>query len=180
MRWQSIERPGFFGKKRDETFNKYHRMYGKENWRIAWQFPSSILKFSDACLAYEAAYYLDSFKREDLWKELAKTALEVYDHSPSDIESSLDYLIQNSNSTHLQDIAIRRVISRRGWKFEGDKLIQIRSHSEYWGQKLSPGRVDFHIPKAILIPRLEGWWNKDSIEDFWQSNKVLQIKLRFP
>jgi len=65
---------------------------------------------------------------------------------------------------------------RRGWSFQGDKLVQIRKHSEYWGRNLSPGKVLFHLPQLIAVPHLVGWWDHNSIEDYYQSNKVLQIK----
>lgn len=34
------------------------------------------------------------------------------------------------------------------------------------------------MPEMIVKPHLSGWWNEDSIEDFYQSNKVLQIRDR--
>jgi len=176
MSWKTIGRPGFFGEKRDETFKQYNEKYGEGNWKIAWKWKDEYLPHITACQIYEDAYYSDSFRREDLWKELIKEAKDVYDHHESDIESGLDYLVQKGAATHLQDIAVRRVVMRRGWKFQGDKLIQIRSHKEYWGEKLSPGKVKFHLPELIIEPRLEGWWDDYSIEQWYQSAKVLQIK----
>jgi hypothetical protein len=176
MVWETIERPGYFGKKRDEIFKQYDGKYGACNWKIMWNWNDKIIPQNIACLIYEDAYFADSFKREDLWKELITAAKDVYDHQESGIESGLDYSVQKGNATHLQDISIRRVILRRGWKFSGDKLVQIRSHSEYWGKNLSPGRVQFHMPELICSPHLEHWWDLNSIEDFYQSNKVLQVK----
>jgi hypothetical protein len=176
MTWKTLERPGYFGKKRDEFYKRYNETFGKDNWRIMWQWNGEQIPYGLACQIYEDGYYFDSFRRETLWKELGAVAKEVYDHQESDIESGLDYSIQSGNATHLQDIAIRRVMFRRGFRFKGDKLIQIRGHEEYWGQMLSPGKVSFHLPELIIVPHLEKWWNKDSIEDFWQSNKVLQVK----
>lgn len=176
MNWRTVERPGHFGKKRDKFYRQYDEKFGKENWRIMWQWNGGTIPHIVACQLYEDGYYADSFKREGLWKELASVARDVYDHQESDVQSGLDYLIQTGNATHLQDIAIRRVILRRGYKFEGDKLVQIRSHAEYWGQNLSPGKVPFHLPELIVVPHLEKWWDYNSIEDFWQSNKVLQAR----
>jgi len=175
MPWRTVERPGQFGKKRDAILNGYDSQYGKENWRLAWNWCGNIVPFSIACMAYEDGYYVDSLRREELWKELASVAKDVYDHHPSDVESGLDYAIQKSDATHLQDISIRRVMKRRGWEFNGEELVQIRSHNKYWGGKLSPGRVAFHMPEKISSPHLEGWWDNNSIEDFYQSNKVLQV-----
>ncbi|MFQ6010159.1 MAG: hypothetical protein ACE5J7_03520, partial [Candidatus Aenigmatarchaeota archaeon] len=61
-------------------------------------------------------------------------------------------------------------------KFQGKKLVQIRSHKSYWGKNLSPGRVPFHRPELIVEPHLEGWWDDNSVECFYQSNKILQIR----
>ena len=172
----TIERPGYFGRKKDSLIKTYNDMYGLGNWRISWGWLDKVVDFHFACHLYEDGYYNDSFRREDLWEELIKEAFDVYDIDKLDVDSGFDYLHQKSKATHLQDIAIRRVVSRRGWKFAGNKLIQVRSHSTYWGKELSPGKVAFHLPEHIVEPRLEKWWDKNSIEDFYQSNKVLQIK----
>jgi hypothetical protein len=174
--WKTLERPGYFGKKRDEIFRQYSEKYGADGWRTMWQWNGEIVPWLVACHIYEDGYYADSFKREDLWRELSHTAKDVYDYNPADVESGLDYTVQKGIATHLQDISIRRVVMRRGWKFEGDKLVQIRSHSEYWGENLSPGRVEFHLPELIIAPHIESWWDNNSIEDFYQSNKIIQVK----
>lgn len=176
MNWETIERPGFFGKRKNEITELYNEKYGEDNWRIVWDWNQETVPFLFACHLYEDGYFNDSFKREGLWKELVSAAKDVYDHQESDIESGLDYLVQKGNATHLQDISIRRVVLRRGWKFEGSKLVQVRGHYDYWGQNLSPGKVKFHLQDLIEKPQLAGWWDKDSIEDFYQSNKLLQIK----
>ncbi len=180
MAWRTIERPGHFGKRKGEIHKQNDEKYGKENWRIAWQGVNEIIPYLTACQIYEEGYYLDSFNREGLWKELMAVAKNVYDHQESDVESGLEYLVQKGAATHLQDIAIRRVVLRRGWRFEGDQLIQIRSHDQYWGKNLSPGKVPFHLPELIVVPSLQGWWEYNSIEDFYQSNKVLQVREGFP
>jgi hypothetical protein len=64
---------------------------------------------------------------------------------------------------------------RRGWKFEGTELIQVRSHKQYWGKQFSPGKILFHRPELIVKPSLKSWWNENSIEDWYQSNKIMQV-----
>lgn len=174
--WITKNRPGFFGKRRDALFQEYTSRYGEGNWRIMWQWGDEIVPFEEACLIYEQAYYEDSIERENLWRKLTSEASEVYDHHPSNIHSGFDYSKQEEGATHLQDIAIRKVISRRGWTFEGENHIQIRGHGSFWGKSLNPGKVIFHKPDLIIYPHLDGWWNYNSIEDFYQSNKVLQVK----
>jgi hypothetical protein len=107
---------------------------------------------------------------------LTDIAKDVWDSSESDIESGLDYTIQKGKATHIQDIAIRNVASIRGFEFKGNDLIQIRSHKTYWGEQFSPGKIRLHLPSLIISPREAGWWDINSVEDFYQSNKVLQIK----
>ncbi|MBN2053035.1 hypothetical protein JW756_06020 [Candidatus Woesearchaeota archaeon] len=176
MTFVKFERPSFFGKRRDEFFRAYDAKYGQGNWRISWEWAGETILFPQMCLIYEDGYYHDSFNREALWKELVSVGKNVYDHDEKDIESGLDYSVQKGIATHLQDIAIRRVVFRRGWKFHGDKLVQIRSHADYWGAQLSPGRVPFHMPENIIAPHLEGWWDYNSIEDAYQSDKILEVK----
>ena len=176
MVWETIERPGYSGKKRDEKYAGWDGKYGRDNWRIAWLWNGGAVEREFSYHLYETSYGFDSFKREDLWKELLKEACDVYDMSQKDTESGLDYFIQQDIATHLQDIAIRRVVATRGWRFEGSKLVQIRSHDERWGKLLSPGKVHFHLPELIVSPHLKGWWDCDSVEDFYQSNKVLQLR----
>lgn len=175
MVWRTISRPGQSGGKKKQLKEMYDNTYGPENWRIMWQWGDDIIDNILAYQIYEDGYYHDSLKREEVWKELISTASDVYDIEERDIESGLDYLVQQGKATHLQDIAIRRVLFRRGWKFEGTELIQIRSHSQYWGKQLSPGKISFHRPELIIKPSLKSWWDENSIEDWYQSNKVMQI-----
>jgi hypothetical protein len=179
MDWENIGRPGFFGKKRDEIYKGLDSEYCDGNWRIMWRWGEQgriIIPYLTACQRYEDAYFIDSFQREGVWKELKSKAKNVFDYDPSDIKSGLDYLVQQGSATHVQDIAIRNVFFRRGWDFEGNELAQIRSHKTYWGQMLSPGKVKFHLPDMIINPHLAGWWDYDSVEDFYQSNKILQVR----
>jgi hypothetical protein len=176
MEWIDVGRPGIFADKKSEIFKGYDDMYGKGNWRIMHKFGNDYLDFLSVCGLYEEAYLADSFRRPELWDELRKSASNVYDLDESDVFSGLDYLIQNNVATHLQDIVIRNVFVRRGWKFEGDRLYQIRSKAEPFGVKLSPGRVPFHKPEMIIGPHMTDWWDYNSVEDFYQSNKVLQIR----
>lgn len=174
--WKTIERPGNLGKERDTRYAMWDERYGKGNWRIMWVWNGRIITREFAYQLYEDGYYTDSFKREELWKELVSVAGEVYDIEPEDVQSGLDYLVQKAATTHLQDITIRRVVWRRGWHFQGDELVQIRGRKSYWGLKLGPAKVPFHLPHLITEPHLKGWWDYNSIEDFYQSNRVLQVK----
>ncbi|VVB78973.1 Uncharacterised protein [uncultured archaeon] len=186
--WRTILRPGYFGKKREEICEQFNKEYGKNNWRLMWEFGGTVVPFYNppeisACDYYEDGYFMDSFKRQDLWQELCKTAKEVYDHEESNINAGLDYNNQEPKKpVHLQDITIRRVVKKRGWSFSGNNLIQIRSHSDKWGKLLSPGRVPFHIPEIVYQGEIQNissgriWYDQNSIEWAYQQAKILQIK----
>jgi len=134
MSWKILDRPGQAGGKRDKLCKLYDNTYGDGNWRIAWQWRDDVIENNWAYQIYEDGYYHDSFAREELWEKLTLTASDVFDIEEADVASGLDYLAQNGSATHLQDIAIRRVVLRRGWQFEGDELVQIRSHKDYFGK----------------------------------------------
>ena len=59
----------------------------------------------------------------------------------------------------------------------GKELVRIRNHEEKFGKLLSPGRIPFHLLDLIVQPALEGWWNEGSVEQWYQSAKVLQARL---
>jgi len=80
---------------------------------------------------------------------------------------------------------------RQGEWFRGNALLEVRSvNAEGW--VLSPCKIPFHLPDKIYQGQIkyEGkerdfttnppWWItrgiKSSVEEFYQQNKVLQIK----
>lgn len=176
---QLIERPGYSGRKKFERIKHWNEQYGEGNWTLIWKWGELLLNFQQACLIYEDAYYHDSFIREELWKQIFQKAYDVFDNAETNIQSGLDYTIQEAYSTHLQDISVRRVGIRRGWKFHGDRLIQIRS-KDTEGYLLSPGIVPFHIPEMIERPDiLPSWAEPNSVEAFYQNNKWLTLLEKF-
>ena len=96
---------------------------------------------------------------------------------PTNVQSGLDYSIQEDTASHLHDIAVRNAVSRLGREFSGDHLVEIRGHTSE-GYRLNPGQVPFHLPDKVLLPSQSAgtWWKSHSIEDFWQSNKVLVVR----
>lgn len=177
--WITILRPGYFGSRRNQILHKYDRLYGKNNYRICWKVSDRILEIPYALMLYEDAYY--EFLKNDprLLDSLITSAKDVYDNAKTNVKSELTYENQENHSNHYQDIAIRRVVMRLGKKFQGKRLIQIRhSSASGIGKSLSPGRVPFHLPFLIEKPVKSGWWNSGTVEEFWQSNKVLQVNAK--
>ena len=180
MVWKTIERPGYLGKKRDELIEKWNQEYGKPNWRISYDWGKLVIPREEALQIYEDGYY-EWFKKNPAKLEwLIANACDVYDTAPSNVHSGFDYSRQETKSTHLQDIAIRRSIMRLGRWFDGYQLIEVRS-SDSEGAAYSPGVVPFHLRGMIHPGKIknyggkEQWWDDYSIEDFYQKNKLLQI-----
>jgi len=175
--WRDSRRPGYVGGNKANAVRQLTERYGKGRWRIVWAWREGYIDRDEAIRHYEDAYvhFLDANNETLEW--LLTNASDVYDISPRDVQSGLNYAIQQEKATHLQDIAIRRAVMRLGKEFVGDRLIQVR-HLRGEGQRYNPGLVPFHMPELIVKPHLPGWWNEASIEDFYQSNKRLQIRDR--
>ncbi len=175
MSWETIRRPGYFGKRRIVFKEEWDALYGINGWRVAYSWCDTVISRDFAIILYEDAYY-EFFKSNiGLLNWLLMNASDVYDTNVSNVNSKIDYNIQETDNAHIHDIAIRRVVLRLGKTFKGDHLVHIRGENSE-GYELNPGKIPFHLQDFIYKPRLKGWWNVNSIEDFFQSNKLLQLK----
>lgn len=176
MTWINDHRPGYFGRQRDQKIKDLDEKFGKGLWRLAWVAGVS-LPFDEACVRfYERSYfhYLRG-RKEDV--DFICSFGECIDNAPTNIQSGCDYTKQEAFSTHIQDIAIRNVLKGLGRKFEGSKskILIIRS-SDSNGFRFGPGNIPFITPEQITQPSLvPKWGNAGSVEDFWQSNKWIQV-----
>jgi len=167
---------GYFGKHRAKIYKGLYEKFGKDSWQTRWVIEGNLENLQTALQNYEDSYFHFLINNPKILNWLISTASDVYDIQPSDVNSGLDYYKQECDATHYQDIAVRRVLERLGKKFEGNHLVQIRGH-ETEGYVLNPGKVPFHRPKIILPRETESWfwWNKDSVEAFYQQNKALLV-----
>jgi hypothetical protein len=174
--WVEVERPGYFGSHRAERHQEYDGLFGAGRWRLSWRVGEHSFSRAQMTMLYEDAYFAFLSQRPEMLERLVAEASDVYDDAPSNMASGLDYERQETERTHVQDIAIRRVVTRLGRAFAGPEPIQIRDalgeHPLSLG--LSPGQVPFHLPDLIILPELTGWWLPGSVESFYQSNKVLE------
>ena len=176
--WQTVERPGPFGAMRDQRYAEYDIRFGSHNWRIAWQSGAETLEWDQMARLYEDAYFAFLGGRPELVDRLAQFA-NVYEDAESNIDSGTEYNRQESSRNHITDIVVRRCLTRLGRRFEGTRLLQLATSSrDPLASELSPGRIPFHRAELITGPELTGWWKTGSVESFYQSNKVLQIKRR--
>ncbi len=181
INWKTIERPGYFGKKRDELQKQWTQQFGEGNWRLAYQWGSLIIPRREGIQIYEDAYYEFLKKNTETLEWLVSTASNVYDTSPTNVQAEFNYENQETPNNHIHDISIRRAVMRLGRWFEGDHLVHVRwKDSE--GYRVNPGVVPFHKPELIVPGEIKDyggrgiWWFSNTIEDFYQRNKVLQIK----
>jgi|SRR3990167_1264363 len=184
--WQIVNNisPGYVGKHRNNLWAERDATYGKGDWQTIWLVNGDFLVYEEACRLYEDAYFEYFKMRHELLDCLLDVASDVYDDSPENIESGLDYSKRGVVRTHIQDIAIRNCVRRFGREFKGDKLIQIRDRvgEHPLSLALSPGQVPFHKKELISNPdNLEeiesnAWWLPLSVEDFYQRAKRLVIK----
>lgn len=177
--WITVATPGYLDANRDVRYKEWNDIYGEGNWRLVWMVNGFVVDFLGACALYEDGYYHFLKKNSAIVKRLIYSAHDIYDDDPSNVESRFDYNHQETERTHIQDIAIRRCMIRMGLWFMGENLIQIRStgkdeHS--LGKMLSPGEVPFHRPDFITEFELKGWWKPKSVESFYQSNRLFQIR----
>lgn len=183
--WQNMLRPGYFGKRRDVTLLKYDEVYGAGNWRIAWVVPGFpkgtpdlTFDFEKACKLFYEESYFQWLKDRPADVDFICEFTECMDNSPTNIHSGLDYTVQEASSTHIQDIAVRNVLTKLGRHFTGKRteLLVIRS-ADSNGYRFGPGNVPFYRPEIIIQPSLcPKWANRGTVEDFWQSNKHLQAR----
>lgn len=174
--WAILGRPGYAGRKKTLRRTELEVKFGEGNWKIAHLVEGRLLSRDEALVFFEEGYYQFFKKNPEILDWLLLTANDIYDTNPSNIDSKLDYSIQETEAAHLNDIAIRRVIKRLGMEFQGSKLLQVHGEDSE-GFVLTTGQVPFHKPDLISSPQIKGWWSKSSIEAFWQSNKVLAVKL---
>ncbi|HYD03301.1 MAG TPA: hypothetical protein VEC16_03290 [Alphaproteobacteria bacterium] len=182
--WITVERPGYLGKTRDSKKDLWDAGYGELGWRLAWQKGDEVIDMEDALKLYEDAY-VEYFKKNPgndpgQLEWLLSRASDVYDTDVSNVNAGLNYIIGDTPSNHIHDIAIRNAVYRLGEKFRGDHLVHVRwIKSE--GYLYNPGVVPFHLPELISKEPISTspdkiWWKPGTIEDFYQRNKLLQEK----
>jgi hypothetical protein len=177
---QVVDRPGFFGRKRERKVSFYNNLYGEGKWSEMWEVGGRLVGFHRAVELYDEAYYCYLASRPDLLEWVTSFG-ECYDTEPSNIQCGCSHDICCS-PRHIQDVSTRRALERLGVWFKGapDSLLQIRMEDSN-GYILNPGQVPFHRPELLPAPGIGGptpWWaKKDSVEAFWQRCKVICLEM---
>lgn len=178
--WHIVERqPAPFGYNRQEREKKLDKKY-PEGWREAHRFVDKIIPKKLALQICEDAYFLYLREQRDLLGRLIDEARDVIEAAEGDVESSIFYTRQQGKERfHYADIAVRRAMIRLGRSFNGERLIIVARPPIPSQQvkdsipELSPYNVPFHIPDEIIKPESKNGWNPDSVEAFYQSNRVI-------
>jgi non-canonical purine NTP pyrophosphatase (RdgB/HAM1 family) len=172
--WKKVGRPGAIGGRKAEVLANYDKLYGKGNWRLIWDVNGNSVDLPRALALYEDAYFQHFKEKPEELRWIADNFSNVYDNSPSNVESGLDYAVQEFGGNHFQDIAIRRCLVRNGEWFRGNELLEIRMSEP--GVAWNPGRIPFHRAELIPKPEVRGWWSPGSIESWYQSARYLEVK----
>ena len=177
--WVDLERPGFFGRRRDAKIAALNAKHGEGSWRLVWRYAGEVLDFETACVrCYEESYYRYLQAHPD-HVNFITSHYNVIDNAPTNVNSGFDYTIQEAYSTHIQDIAIRSALFRLGCEFtssDPNNILIVRGEDTR-GWRYNPGNVPFFAPEFITSPSLRpSWAQLGSVEDFWQSNKWIQTR----
>lgn len=188
--WKTVERPGYLGTSRNQVHDSWNERFGEGRWKIAWQWGNYVIERPMALQIYEDGYYHFLKANPQILDWLVNSASDVYDTDISNVQAGLSYDVQETQNNHIHDVAIRRSVLRLGRFFAGDHLMHVRPEQE--GERLGPQLIPFHLPEMIYRgdtlykgkPRdftvSPPWWIemgiRDSVEEFYQNNKVLQVK----
>ena len=120
-----FRRIGYLGIKAKRFSERNTNLYGQD-WGIGFIVNNQLISRDEALKYYEESYRSHLEKNPQLLEYIINHAADVYDTDPSNIESGLNWHHQEGSQTHLQDIAVRRVLAGLKLKFKGQRLLQIR------------------------------------------------------
>lgn len=189
--WDTVGRPGFQGKEREKQTTAWNNKYGEGNWRIAWEMASGETFNMEQVFwqVYVAGYtrYFQQHPDEASW--ITKNSSYVFDKDNVTKDEAFDYYSLLNKPGYPNQFHHTAINASLQWflgiPFEGARPLQVRegspdSRCSTWpeGWQWSPGRVPAVKPQIIGERHIDGWWQKNSIEDVYQSTKVLQVRKR--
>jgi hypothetical protein len=187
--WLTVAHPGYFGKNRDLQIEKWNRQYGEENWRLAWELKDGqVLNFERFFWQVYVASYTQYFLHHpDELSFITENYSYTYDKdlvSRADAFDPYTLYGKPGESNQFHHVALNIALE---WfletPFKGSKPLQVRqgkpgTTESSWpkGWRWSPGLIP--AVRADLIPSLSmtGWWQEGTMEHFYQSAKVLQVR----
>lgn len=186
--WVTISHLSYLGKSKDEQYAIWDKEYGKDNWQIAWQLATGeVLGFDQIFQHYVDGYILYFNNHLSEAQFLTDNYSYGYDKDPITKEEAFNpYALVNvlgrPNQFHhaALNIALEFYLNL---EFKGQEPIQVRegkpnTDPATWpvGWRWSPSRIPATHPELIPLTNISSWWQKGSIEDLYQSAKILQIR----
>lgn len=188
--WVVVEKPGYLGSKKEQKFAEWDSKYSEGNWRLVWQTADGKRLFFEDIFDIYVQGYVEYFKEHPGEADyLTQNYSFAYDETLISKDQALDSSalwekpgVSNQFHHAALNFALQEVL---GIPFKGERPIQIRGGKpgtpvETWpaGWKWHPGRIP--CPNPDLIPKNltqeRKWWEEGTIEDLYQSAKVLEIK----
>ena len=142
-----------------------------------WKLDKEYISFFEAAALLEEAYMHGVKGREKALSTLGLVAKDVYVNKLADARAGTDYSLRQSTSGNLQDIVLRNVFKKNGWKFNGLFYVQINEQNEDCWSMLAPGNMPFHKPELIehhSKRKYPEYCRDGSVLDFWISNKAVR------
>lgn len=188
-RWEVVERPGFQGKQKDAQIARWDTEYGEGNWRIVWELANGETMDYDNVFwkVYVPGYVKHFLFNPDEALHLTVNFSYAYDKDLITREEAFDpHALYNKpgRPNQFHNVALNIALEwYLGLPFSGGKPIKVREGEpstlvEEWpeGWKWSPGRIPAVRQDLIPDNDIEGWWKKGTIEDLYQTAKVIQVK----
>lgn len=186
--WLTVGRPSYLGKNKDEQVENWNNTFGEGKWRLAWQLTGGeVLGFHDIFQLYVDSYA--QYFRLHLNEAFLLTENFAYTYDKdliSKAESFNPYTLyfQPGRPNQFHHVALNQALEFRLYlEFKGDTPLQVRegkpgTDPNTWpeGWRWSPGRIPASNPELIPQHENSSWWQPGSIEDLYQSAKILQIK----
>lgn len=190
VNWQTIEHPGYSGKKKDEQIARWNSEYGEGSWRLAWELANGeVLDYEGVIWKVYVPGYVKHFLLNPQEAEfLTQNYSYAYDKDMVSKEEAFDlYALYNKpgRPNQFHNVALNIALEwYLGMPFRGEKPIQVREgkpgipiEEQPVGYLWSPGRIATVRPDLIPDYPLETvWWHPGTIEDLYQRAKVLQVK----
>lgn len=144
---------GDLGQNRDKFLAKVTRVAGKGNWFWTFTLGKKFYSWELGMQFYEDAFWEYFRGHANLLKNLVTNYNNIYVVNRFDAESGLDYRKQNQNQDHINDIAIRRCLTRFGINFKGKDLLNL--HQTDYSDTVVPFHLSHLCDKKISA---KTWW----------------------
>lgn len=190
--WQTVERPGYLGKKKDEMYKLWNQKYGERMWRIVNEMANGeIFSYEDIIWKiYVPGYTAHFLMNPDQAKFVTDNYSYAFDKDMISKEQAFDlYALYNKPgiANQFHNVAFNLSLEYfLGLPFKGARPLQVREgkpgtpdNEQPEGYIWSPGRILSVRPDLIPSINIEGaWWGKGTIEEQYQKSKALQIRYK--